>query len=244
MSDVPHVKTNVRKLVIVPYTDKNFQTQNKAVGHFAVPINPESYSENYKVDLDTRTGSGEQSTGPRYKRTEPASLKLEFTLDGTGAVEGNVYHKSKEYQGTENLSVYDQVQKLLKTAYYMDGDIHRPSPVKVFWGELKFPGVLSSIDIKYTLFDEEGKPLRAKVSATFREYQSAEVREATQNKKSPDLTHKRVVKGGDRLDLMTHDIYGDSNLFMQVAKANKMTSLRNVKPGKKILFPPLDKTEV
>ncbi len=62
-------------------------------------------------------------------------------------------------------------------------------------------------------------------------------------KKSPDLTHVRSVKAGDRLDLMTNKIYNDSKYVTQIAKANGLTTIRKIKPGKDLVFPPLDKTE-
>jgi len=231
---VPDERTNVQKAVIVPFKDRNFQNQDRGIGNFVVPMNPETYGENLKVEYDQRRGQGNEGTDPRYKSTAPSELKMDFTLDGTGTVEGYYY---------DSQSVQAQVDQLKKVVYSKKSDKHRPNFCMVYWGGLTFQSVMSSLDIKYTLFDEDGKPLRAKVSITFMEYIAKKEREARANENSPDLTHQRTVKAGDRLDLLTYGIYNESQLFLQVAKANGLTTLRQLTPGRALIFPPLDKTE-
>lgn len=236
MSDkVPNVKTNVSKVIIMPYKDKSYRQQDSDQGSFALPINPETYSENYKVEYDLRRGQGQQSTNPKFKSTAPEELKLEFVFDGTKTAQGYVHKKQ---------SVQEQIKKLKDTVYSMNGEIHRPRFLKIFWGELKFPCILTNLDINYTLFDEEGKPIRAKISTTFVNYVAQEERVARENKRSPDLTQIRGVNEGDRLDLMTYKIYNESQYLLQIAKANKLTSIRNITPGLELKFPPFDKQEV
>ncbi|HEU6454372.1 MAG TPA: peptidoglycan-binding protein, partial [Roseateles sp.] len=58
---------------------------------------------------------------------------------------------------------------------------------------------------------------------------------------SPDLTHKRVVKAGDRLPLLCNEIYGTPHLYLQVAAANGLDDFRNLAPGTQLFFPPLEK---
>ena len=60
---------------------------------------------------------------------------------------------------------------------------------------------------------------------------------------SPDLTHYQKVNQSDRLDLMTNNIYNDPKYLMQVAKANALTTIRTLKPGKELYFPPFNKKE-
>jgi hypothetical protein len=43
---------------------------------------------------------------------------------------------------------------------------------------------------------------------------------------------------------MCHDIYDDPGFFLQIARANDLTSPRNLKPGIALIFPPVDKNEV
>ena len=99
----------------------------------------------------------------------------------------------------------------------------------------------SNLDINHTLFNPNGSPLRAKLTATFLNYKAKEERLARDRQNSPDLTHVREVKAGDRLDLMTHKIYNSPNYLMQVARANDLTHIRQITPGDELFFPPFEK---
>jgi hypothetical protein len=232
------------KLRIYVFPNRNFQDTGTGTPTgdlaFTMPINPESFTKNYAIALDKRTGHGNQGTDPRYKRTEPEELKLEFILDGTQTMEG-YGGDDKTFKATP---VNKQIKKFLESVYEMDGEIHRPKFLLLIWGsEIRFRCVLSNLDINHTLFNKQGEPLRAKLTATFLNYKEREAREAEQKKRSPDLTHYRKIKQGDRLDLMTFRIYNDSKYFLQAAKVNALTRLRNLQPNLDLYFPPFDKNE-
>jgi len=226
----------LQKLNIRSFANRDF-TGEDPERKFIAPINPESFTKNYKIEHDVRRGHGSQGTEVTFKSTAPEELRLEFVLDGTGTMEGYV----EEYR---QLNVHDQLQKFLKCAYDLDGDIPRPRFLIVFWGsEIDFRCVLSNLDISYTLFNPDGTPLRAKLTTTFLNYVAREERLARERRNSPDLTHYRTVKQGDRLDLMSFAIYNDPKYLLQVGKVNALSSIRNVRPGAALYFPPFDKTE-
>lgn len=227
----------LQKLTVHSYADRNFAEDSK-VAVFVIPINPETFTRNYKIELDQRRGHGNQGTDPRFKSTVPEEFKIEFVLDGTYTMEG--YRFNDENTRT----VQDQLKAFLACVYKMEGEIHRPRFLKLFWGEdLKFPCVLSNLDINYTLFNPDGTPLRVKINATFLNYLAQQARTNAERQASPDLTHYRKVTAGDRLDQMTYKIYNDSRYFLQVAKANRLTNLRSLKTGADLYFPPFSKEE-
>lgn len=234
---------SIEKVSIYAYTDRTFQTPNKAAPQpFYLPINPENYSENRKIVTDNRQGQGNQGTDPRYASTAPEELKLDFIFDGTGAFENYKYTDAPNNPAEPDKSVRGQLRLFLDTVYHMEKETHRPNFLKIHWGQyLKFPCILSSLDIQYTLFEANGEPLRAKISATFLNYLAKEEREALEKKKSPDLTRVRAVKAGDRLDLMTHETYNDVKYVLQVARFNNLPTLRRLKPGLQLAFPPVQK---
>lgn len=224
---------NVEKIAIQAYSDA---AMSKPVGRpFFIPINPETYSEKRQVKQDDNQGIGNQGNNPKYSGTRSEELKLDFIFDGTGAVEGNLL---------KDKTVTEQVKMFLDIVYHMDGKTHKPYYLIIQWGEfLTFPCSLTSADINYVLFDRDGSPLRAKISATFLKYTEEEKRIKLEDKSSPDLTHSRTVVQGSRLDLMTHEMYGDSKYMLQIARANNLTSLRPLKAGSQLEFPPFDKKE-
>lgn len=219
---------NVTKIVIRPFLN---QKQDQRAGEdFTIPVNPESYSQAYKVELKEKPAGGNQGSAPEYKFTSPEELKLEFTLDNTGTIEGNVY---------DGTPVPKQVEKLLATVYKMQGEAHRPSILKIQWGSFfTFDCVLSSLDINYVLFKPNGEPLRAKVSASFKQYTEPQIRSRQENKKSPDLTRVIKVADGDTLPNLSYKSYGTPKYYPQVAYANKLMSIRTLRTGDDLVFPP------
>lgn len=238
----------LHKVSIEAYDDEDFGTKSAiSPNPIFLPVNPESFTKNYKVELNQQRGQGNQSTDARYKSTKPEELKLDFIFDGTKTVQG--YNSKLDRNMTLNeapesapIPVKDQLKIFLDTVYNMNGDIHRPHFLKVKWGDgFNFQCILSNLDLNYTLFEPSGDPLRIKVSATFLNFIAQREREARQRNSSPDLTHKRMVKAGDRLDLMTYKIYKDPELITQIARINGLNSFRTLATGNELFFPPLNK---
>ncbi|HLK27334.1 MAG TPA: hypothetical protein VKT28_02045 [Puia sp.] len=217
------------KVVIQSYDTDDFQDEKR---RFYLPINPESYTKNFKVGLEKTTGHGKSGTNPKYISTPPEELKLDFVLDGTGTMEGYVY----------DTPVEDQLSDFLDCTYTLNAETHRPRFLVIVWGGdyLSFKCVLSNVDVNHTLFTSDGKPLRVKVSATFLKYKNKKEQQQSQGN-SPDLTHYQLSKQGDRLDLMTNNIYNDPKYFLQIGRVNGLSSVRNIKPGRDLYFPPFDK---
>jgi hypothetical protein len=232
---MPDNSKTLSKLIIHSYEKNDFKIEDKSK-LFTTPINPESFTKNYKVELDTQRGHGQSTTNPQYKSSAPQELKIDFILDGTKTLEGYVDEYNK-------LEVHDQLEKLLNCVYDVDHEIHRPRFLNVQWGsEINFNCVLSSLDLNHTLFNPNGSPLRVKVSASFIHYVSPQERAKAGENKSPDLTHYKKVNEGDRLDLLTNSVYNTPNYFLQVGKINSLTTVRRLKAGTQIYLPPLDKT--
>jgi nucleoid-associated protein YgaU len=130
----------------------------------------------------------------------------------------------------------------------MNGKSHRPNFLRILWGNVSFGNqncfdcTLSEVQIDYTLFAPDGKPLRAKINAKFDSYIEDERRVKKEGRTSPDVTHLRKVTAGKTLPLMTDDIYGDQSYYLQVAKANGLINFRKLKANADLRFPPIDKT--
>jgi nucleoid-associated protein YgaU len=100
---------------------------------------------------------------------------------------------------------------------------------------------LLSVDIKYTLFDKSGNPLRAELDVIFLEDISDEQRAKLEDKKSPDIARTRLAVAGDALPTLCRKIYGSEQYYLKVAAYNRINHPREIAPGLEILFPPLDK---
>ncbi|MEM8527460.1 MAG: hypothetical protein AAF806_10185 [Bacteroidota bacterium] len=219
------------KVTIRAFRDK--KRRNQEVGSFKLPINPEGYSRNFKIQNDQSQAQGKGGNDPKYDKTIPEQLKLDFYFDNTGTVQGN------HLDGTP---VPRQIEDFLEIVYETDADKHGPLFLKVAWGSFfLFDCKLEDLSIEYKLFDPSGEPLRAKISANFIEYTEKEEQERKDGKQSPDLTKIRKVSENDALPLMSYHLYGDSKYYWQIAEINNLTTFRKLKAGQKLVFPSFKK---
>ncbi len=231
------------KLVIEAYL-KNDRTGKNTT--FELPINPGEITHSLKIEHDKSQAQGAQRNNSKYKRTPSETVRFSFTLDGTGVIPTN--KKAGEFHRDKPYDVASQLQKFLDTVYTVKGKIHRSNFLRLIWGVAAFVErnafdcVLSDLQIHYTLFAPDGKPLRAKLSTTFLGHTEPKRRKREQRNESPDITHVRKVMGGDTLPLMAYDIYDDPTYYLQVAKANGLVNLRRPATGRTLRFPPVENT--
>jgi LysM repeat protein len=230
------------KLKIRAYKDEQF-TEQVADGEFYTLLNPENYSYKYKIEQNDDQASGTSTTAPKFNKSLPQDLGLEFVFDRTGVLinygaPGTADDKTFSDEGG---GIIDDVELFKKVIFDYNGDEHKPNYLIISWGTLLFKGSLSEMDITFKLFKSDGAPLRAVAKATFKGFVEDNLRVALENNSSPDLTHVRTVKEGDTLPLMSHRIYGDSRYYLELAKANNLTNFRKLKAGQRIVFPPIEK---
>lgn len=211
------------KLKIISFKDPTYDQKDR---EFNVMFNPQEYTLKYNIESDSSQGMGTSGSDQTFKKITPEDLSLEFMIDGTGAT-------------GEVVNVPKKVSEFLDVTYNYKGDEHRPRYLTISWGTLVFKCILKSASVKYTLFNPDGTPIRAKLNTTFAQFKEDELRVAEESDSSPDLTHRRIVQDGDTLPLMCYRIYGDSKYYLQVAAANDITNFRNIEAGQKIYFPPL-----
>ena len=222
----------LKKLKVTGYKDDKF-TDKVADGDFISLLNPEKYILSYKVEYAEAQGQGTSGSQPKFVRTVPEDLDLEFLFDKTGIING---HNNSSGDG-----IIEDIDRFKKIVFDYSGDEHKPNYVMIGWGTLLFKGSLLEMSIEFKLFDTDGTPLRAVVKTKFKGSVEDDLRIAKENNNSPDLTHIRTVKAGDTLPYMTFKIYGDSKYYLEVANANNLTHFRNLKPGQEIYFPPINK---
>jgi LysM repeat protein len=193
---------------------------------FEVMLNPASYKRSYSISYNDNKAQGQSASNPKFNVINPQDFSLAIILDGTGVVDPFAP------------AVKDQIQQL-RDIFKYSGDEHQPLVTKVLWGNLIFYGRLTKMEVDYTLFKPSGEPLRAKVTLTFKEFMSQEEESLKADRKSADLTHVFEVRAGDTLPLLCQRIYKDSGYYTQVARLNNITNFRDIKPGTRLVFPPL-----
>lgn len=219
----------LEKMRILAYPSPLFEQSGPPALEYELMFNPASYSQTFAMGLDLNQQFGANKVLPKFHMVKPQVYSFDFIIDGTGAT-------------GDSRDVDKDTKRLLKIVGFF-GEIHAPFFLTLNWGTFTVRAVLQDISFNYDLFDPSGKPIRAKVKASFVEAIPDLLAALLGGKTSPDLTHFRVFKEGDTLPVLCREIYGDENLYIEVAAANDITNFRNIKPGTELSFPPIDKEE-
>lgn len=214
---------------------------------FNVLVNPENLKESYKIVLEKEQGTGSTGNEGKYQKIEPGELDFTLIFDSTGIFDNDFKASiSKSITSFNPLpkkqkDIGDDLKKFKKYFLEYDGNFHEPLNAKFEWGFFSYTGRISNIDIEYKLFNPDGMPIRAYVQLKVNKIISKEKENLAKQDKSPDMTHYRTVKGGDTIQLLTKDIYGDPKYYLEVARVNKLIQFRKLKTGQKLVFPPIEK---
>jgi hypothetical protein len=126
----------------------------------------------------------------------------------------------------------------IATLLDIDPELHAPPPVKFIWGPLRFTAVIERLTQRFTMFREDGVPVRATLNVTFKEYKTLEDQLDPPNESS-DWSKRRILAEGDRLCLIAAIEYEDAAEWRHIAAANDIDNPRRLEPGREILLPPL-----
>ncbi len=216
------------RLIIYPFEDSDtVQVAPVPAGPpFIAQFNPETLTLTNEIELGPdEPAHGEDGGEAKFKGIKPRTFNVELLLDGTGA-------------SGPKLEVIAQVALFRETVGF-SGTIHRPRFLVLNWGTFIATCVLQSFSLNYKLFRPDGTPLRAVLSASFREHKSKQLSELLANLSSPDIMHARLVKQGEHLSYLTYQIYKDPRFYFEAAAANALNTVRHVAPGRTLYFPPL-----
>lgn len=224
----------LEKLTIQAYKTIDFNENEKVGEPFVTMFNPDKFDDKYEIEYKKDQPQGTEENASKFNKTKPPDYQFEFLIDGTGTAEKKANIEAKD-------RVSKEIDDFLEVVYKYKGETHRPSFCKITWGEwLVLRCIFKSCSISYTLFDPGGKPLRARIKATFYDVKSDKRRVLEQDDQSPDMTHIRQVKEGDHLALMCYRIYGDIRYYPLLARSNNLMQFQELKAGTEISFPSVE----
>jgi Contractile injection system tube protein/LysM domain len=225
------------------------------IGRFSPMYNPNTLTINTSNQFDPGKEALAGDVTKKFKYQNPRTLSVELFFDGTKVsptsnptfsnnqfVNHNVTGSNTvKNENTEDKTMYDAITFFFNTCVNVTSEGHAPPFVALTWGAMIFKGVIESANTTYSLFDNTGTPIRAKVSLSLKEHFSSEEVKADLKLQSPDLTKFRTVVAGDTLHTIAANEYGDPYLYLQLAEANNLTNFRVLKPGTKLILPPIEK---
>jgi hypothetical protein len=115
----------------------------------------------------------------------------------------------------------------------------RPPECLFTWGKFRYKGNPKKIDQKFTMFLSDGTPVRATIGLTLT--QSLTHQEAREAKGQNSCRRMRVVKEGERLDLIAYKELKNPAQWRRIAHENKITDPlkfpKEADRGKAIIIP-------
>jgi nucleoid-associated protein YgaU len=106
------------------------------------------------------------------------------------------------------------------------------------WGGLRFKAVIERLSQRFTMFREDGVPVRATLNVTFKEYKTIQD-QLNPPMQSADWSKRVTIVELDRLCLIAAVEYEDPTVWRVIADANEIENPRLLQPGVEIRLPPL-----
>jgi hypothetical protein len=153
--------------------------------------------------------------------------------------ESDVLHLELFLDKTDQSSDVEDDMTLLQSFVTINSTLHAPPVIEFAWGKFSFTGVVTTLRQRMTLFSEDGRTLRARLTLSLRSYKAAEVQLRDLKLSSPDRTHIRVLREAETLAHIADEAYGDPRMWRPIALANGITRPRFVPPGTPLVIPAL-----
>lgn len=191
-------------------------------------FNPFEYTVTKTNTYEEKSRNNSDVPEVEFKKAGPQALKLTLLFD--------TYEADEDVSQTTN-----KLWKLMESKTRQEGDRTNkvPPPEVAFeWGVFKFVSVITNMSQKFTLFKQDGTPVRAKVDVTFTQHKDLNDY-PNQNPTSGGgpIERIRTVIAGDRLDTIAHAVYGDAKKWRLIAEHNQIDNPFVLRPGEQIVIP-------
>jgi phage protein U len=194
-------------------------------------FNPESLQRTKSARWQNQPARG-SSRQPRHQfvGTGSESLVAKLLFDGFDSL------------GAPGRPVEQAVNLLLEwttvPASAQNQSTPQPPTVTFQWGTgVSFKGYIQTVEVQYTMFSPDGRPLRATANVTM---QALPDDPLGTNPTSGGVSGRTSaqVGDGDTLPSISYQQYGDPNLWRAIALVNGIDDPGRLRPGARLLVPP------
>ncbi len=213
----------------------------------AVQFNPTEFTLSKSVQTAEAGIPGLDSPILQFVRGQGETMSVDLFFDTTE----NGTSGDNTVAVTEQTDLFYQMIKI-------DQQTHAPPVLRFTWGsKSNFPGshmnghwwsqnrsngftcIVESVRQRFTLFSPDGKPLRATLTVSLKEYKTIEQQVKELGLQSPDRTHAWVVRQGDTLARIAADQYDDPAQWRVIAEHNNVVDPLGIEAGDILELPPL-----
>jgi hypothetical protein len=192
-------------------------------GEMSFMFNPTEYRISQSIRLENSLDKTEPGGTSEYMGTSMMTVSMQLFFDDFASAKGDVTPK---------------INKLLQ---WQQPDGENPPPfVKFDWGNKAqlgdFQGVITSLNINYTVFAKDGTPLQAKVDLTL-EGPSKIKPGANPTSHAVDMRRVHTVVEGETIQSVAYAELGDPNYWRAIADVNGIDDPLRVRPGAALVIP-------
>lgn len=220
---MPNTRGNLVAARIFEVDDNGNETGSNAV---SCMFNPFEYTVSKSNTYSERSRNRSSTPQIEFQKAGAQTLKLSLTFD--------TYEAGEDVSQTTN-----KLWKFMEPKQEGSGDDKQPPPEVAFeWGVFHFVAVITQMTQKFTLFKNDGTPVRAKVDVTFTQHKDVNDY-PNQNPTSGGGPIQRVwsVTGSDRLDTIAASVYGDATKWRRIANYNDISNPLTLRPGTRLTIP-------
>jgi LysM repeat protein len=187
-----------------------------------VMFNPEEYSLNRDNNFASQAIPGLSSPLLQFAHGNLRTLEMELLFD--------TYEKLKD--------VRLQTERFIHLME-IDPALHAPPVLIVSWASLQFRCVLMRANQKFLLFLDDGRPVRARITASFTEFIDAEHEALEVKRETADYTKQHTVLQGETIAGIAFRYYSNPTLWRPIAVLNRLDNPRDLSAGQQLAIPSL-----
>jgi len=192
-------------------------------------LNPNKISISKSLEIEESKDAAPQ------KKESLAAATLPLTMD-LGQLWFDTYD-SRDNVRKEYVDVLEGLLDPLK-------ETHHAPAVYFIWGTFssdsdmveEYYFYVKKLDVSYEMFLPDGTPVRASVKLTL---QQCNAKDVQVEKQSPDHAKLYTVRRGDTLQGIAMNEYDDPREWRRIADSNSISDPMGVRPGTKLLIPPI-----
>jgi hypothetical protein len=193
-------------------------------GELTFMFNPTEYRISQSVSIRRSESVFKPGGEIEYTGTSGMTVSMQLFFDDFASMKGDVTPK---------------ITKLLDWQKPNEKEKKGPPFVKFEWGNKQlqnFKGVITQLNISYTVFAKDGTPLQAKVDLTLDgNVEVAKGKNPTSH--AVDMRRVHTVVEGETVASVAYAELGDPGYWRALATANNIDDPLRVRPGRALLIP-------
>jgi len=207
-------KFNKAKLII--------HRQDKPDKEIQVMFNPDKYSIKKSNNFASHT-----IPGTNYPQ-------IQFVSGNSETMNVELFFDTYTFEGGKD--VREEYTNKISDLLDVDDKLHAPPTCTFVWGDHPFTGIIESVDRTFTMFNEQGTPVRETLTLNLKQYKEhIKIKDSSTNN-----TKNHTVKEGDSLWSLAEKAFGDTSKWKIIASVNNIDDPLNLKLGVELTIPPLN----